>query len=48
MLLVHVVKINYICVMENNNNYNNEKLAIEVTTTEKKICKCCGQESYQV
>lgn len=29
--------------MENNNNYSNEKLAVEETTTEKKICKCCGK-----
>lgn len=31
--------------MENNNNdYSNERLAVEETTTEKKICKCCGKE----
>lgn len=30
--------------MENNKNYNNEVLAVEETTTQKKICKCCGSE----
>lgn len=30
--------------MENNNNdYSNEKLAIEETITKKKTCKCCGK-----
>ena len=37
-------KINYILNMENNHNYNNEILAVEETTTEKKKCKCCGKE----
>ena len=44
MLLVVVVKINYILNMENNSNYSNEVLAVEETTTEKKKCKCCGKE----
>ena len=44
MLLVVVVKINYILNMENNPDYSNEILAIEETTTQKKICKCCGKE----
>ena len=44
MLLHHAVKINYILNMENNHNYNNEILAVEETTTEKKKCKCCGKE----
>lgn len=44
MLLVHVVKINYIYDMENNKDYSNIVLAVEETTTEKKICKCCGKE----
>ena len=29
--------------MENNKDYSNEVLAVEETTTEKKICKCCGK-----
>ena len=44
MLLVVDAKINYILNMENNHNYNNEILAVEETTTEKKKCKCCGKE----
>ena len=31
--------------MDNNHNYNNEILAVEEATTEKKKkCKCCGKE----
>ena len=30
--------------MENNHDYSNEILAVEETTTQKKICKCCGKE----
>ena len=30
--------------MENNPDYSNEILAVEETTTQKKICKCCGKE----
>ena len=37
-------KINYILNMENNPDYSNEILAVEETTTQKKICKCCGKE----
>ena len=44
MLLVVVVKINYILNMENKPDYSNEVLAVEETTTEKKTCKCCGKE----
>lgn len=44
MLLVVVVKINYILNMENNSNYSNEVLAVEETTQQKKVCKCCGKE----
>lgn len=44
MLLHHVVKINYILNMENKVDYSNEVLAIEETTQQKKICKCCGKE----
>lgn len=44
MLLHHVVKINYILNMENKSDYNNEVLAIEETTQQKKVCKCCGKE----
>lgn len=36
MLLAVVVKINYISNMENNKDYSNEVLAVEVTTTQKK------------
>ena len=44
MLLHHVVKINYILNMENKVNYNDKVLAVEETTPQKKICKCCGKE----
>ncbi len=44
MLLHHVVKTNYILNMENKINYNNEVLAVEEATTNKKKCKCCGKE----
>ena len=30
--------------MDNNHNYNNEILAVEETTPQKKVCKCCGKE----
>lgn len=40
MLLVAVVKINYILNMEN----KEQPLAIAVTTNNKKKCKCCGKE----
>ena len=31
--------------MDNNHNYNNEILAVEeITTEKKKKCKCCGKE----
>lgn len=40
MLLVVVVKINYILNMEN----KEQPLAIAVTTNNKKKCKCCGKE----
>ena len=30
--------------MENKINYNNEVLAVEETTQQKKVCKCCGKE----
>ena len=44
MLLHHVVKINYILNMENNVNYKDKVLAVEETTQQKKVCKCCGKE----
>ena len=44
MLLHHVVKINCILNMENKVNYNDKVLAIEETTPQKKVCKCCGKE----
>lgn len=37
MLLHHAVKINYILNMENKPDYSNEVLAVEETTTEKKL-----------
>ena len=37
-------KINYILNMENKVNYNDKVLAIEETTQQKKVCKCCGKE----
>lgn len=40
MLLVVVVKINYILNMEN----KEQPLAIAITTNTKKKCKCCGKE----
>ena len=40
MLLVVVVKINYILNMEN----KEQPLAIAITTNNKKKCKCCGKE----
>lgn len=40
MLLVVVVKTNYILNMEN----KEQPLAIAVTTNNKKKCKCCGKE----
>lgn len=40
MLLVVVVKINYILNMEN----NEKPLAVVVTINNKKKCKCCGKE----
>ena len=40
MLLVVVVKTNYILNMAN----NDEPLAVVVTTNNKKKCKCCGKE----
>ena len=30
--------------MENKVNYNDKVLAVEETTPQKKICKCCGKE----
>lgn len=44
MLLHHVVKINCILNMENKVNYNDKVLAVEETTPQKKVCKCCGKE----
>lgn len=44
MLLVVVVKINYILNMENKPDYSNEVLAVVETTQQKKTCKCCGKE----
>ena len=44
MLLHHVVKINYILNMENKVDYKDKVLAVEETTQQKKVCKCCGKE----
>lgn len=44
MLLVVVVKINYILNMENKTDYSNAVLAVEETIQQKKTCKCCGKE----
>ena len=30
--------------MENKVNYNDKVLAVEETTPQKKVCKCCGKE----